>query len=103
MILLIIWQIIFIVQVVFSYGTAYRMAKSGGDSGVSLFGWLWLMQLASLIPGLGIFLWFKFRYEETYTSIKNHDRYIKCADCGKKYDDSEFPSCPDCRSKNRKL
>lgn len=59
--LLLLWQIITFVQSVFSYGTAYRLAKNGGDNGVSLWGWLFLLNLASLIPGLGIYLWFKYR------------------------------------------
>ena len=60
-ILLILWQLIVIVQSFFAYGTAYRLTKNGGDNGVSLFGWFILLELASLIPGLGIYLWYKYR------------------------------------------
>ena len=42
-------------------GTAYRLTKNGGDNGVSLFGWMLVMGLASLIPGLGIYLWVKYK------------------------------------------
>ena len=59
-ILLIFWQLVVIVQNFFAIGTAYRLTKNGGDNGVSLFGWLFLLELASLIPGLGIYLWFKY-------------------------------------------
>ena len=57
MFLLILWYIVSIVQIFLSYGTAYRLTKRGGDSGVALFGWLFVLGLASLIPGLGIYLW----------------------------------------------
>ncbi len=56
------WYIITIVQEFLMYGTAYRLAKRGGDNGVSLFGWFFVISLASLIPGLGIYLWKKYRY-----------------------------------------
>lgn len=59
--LVILWQLIVMVQSFFAYGTAYRLTKNGGDNGVSLFGWFFLLELASLIPGLGIYLWFKYR------------------------------------------
>ena len=61
MLLIFIYQIIVFVQVCLGYGTAYRLTKHGGDNGVSLFGWMLLMSLASLIPGLGIWLWRKHR------------------------------------------
>lgn len=60
-ILLLLWQIIAAVQTFFAYGTAYRLTKNGGDNGVSLFGWFFVLNLASLIPGLGIYLWYKYR------------------------------------------
>lgn len=59
--LIILWQLTVMVQSFFAYGTAYRLTKNGGDNGVSLFGWFFLLELASLIPGLGIYLWFKYR------------------------------------------
>ncbi len=59
--LLVIWQITVAVQTIFGYGTAYRSTKNGGDNGVALFGWLIVYSLAALIPGLGIYLWYKSR------------------------------------------
>jgi len=107
MFILILWQITILIQVIFSYGTAYRLAKTGGDNGVSLFGWLWLMQLASLIPGLGIYLWFKYRdadygyndYEQQQTHQLSTRR--ECLNCGTDYDSSIFP-CPNCKSRKFK-
>lgn len=64
MILVVLWQLVMIVQSILGYGTAYRMTKSGGDNGVSLFGWLFVMELAAIVPGLGIYLWYKYREEE---------------------------------------
>jgi len=66
------WYILTIVQSFLAYGTAYRYTKNGGDNGASLFGWLFLLQLAALIPGLGIYLWKSSleseRYVPTYSS-----------------------------------
>jgi len=53
------WSILTFVQVLMSYGPAYRRTKIGGDNGVALFGWLIVFYLAALIPGLGIYLWKK--------------------------------------------
>ena len=61
MFLLVIIQIVAAVQVLFGYGTAYRLTKRGGDNGVALVGWMFVMSLASVIPGLGFYLWFKYR------------------------------------------
>jgi len=58
---LVLWYLITIVQVFFAYGTVYRLTKAGGDNGVALFGWFLVMQLASLVPGLGIFLWLRYK------------------------------------------
>jgi len=52
----------------FGYGTAYRLTRDGGDNGVALFGWMILMNLVSLIPGLGFFLWHKNRDTGEYAS-----------------------------------
>lgn len=60
--LYLVWQIIYLIQMVLSYGTAYRLTKSGGDNGVALFGWVFVLELAALVPGLGIYLWYKYRY-----------------------------------------
>jgi hypothetical protein len=61
--ILVLWQVITVVQSILSYGTAYRLTKNGGDNGVSLFGWLFVLNLASMVPGLGIYLWFKYKDE----------------------------------------
>jgi len=50
-----------LVQNLLAYGTAYRLAKKSGDNGVSLFCWHFLMSLAALVPGLGIYLWLRNR------------------------------------------
>jgi len=75
---LILWQIITIVQGFFAYGTAYRLTKNGGDNGVALFGWMLVMGLAAAIPGLGIYLWFKYRDHDSQkpTDI-GHDFAVK--------------------------
>ena len=54
-----LWYLVTLVQLFMGYGTAYRYTKVNGDNGVSLFGWLIVMQLAAIIPGLGIWLWFR--------------------------------------------
>ncbi|MCL2810265.1 MAG: hypothetical protein FWD25_00025 [Clostridia bacterium] len=60
-ILLVLWYICSMVQVCLSYGTAYRLTKHGGDNGVSLFGWFFALNFAAMIPGLGFYLWRKYR------------------------------------------
>jgi hypothetical protein len=52
-------MVLFYVQTVLGYGTAYRYTKRGGDNGVALFGWMIVFSLAAIIPGLGIYLWSK--------------------------------------------
>jgi len=59
--LLVLWYICSIVQLFFGYGTSYRLTKNGGDNGVALFGWFFLFSIVAWIPGLGIYLWFKYR------------------------------------------
>lgn len=56
-----LWYAAVFVQSLLAYGTAYRLTRNGGDNGVALFGWLLLMELAALIPGLGIYLWVKYK------------------------------------------
>ncbi len=56
-----LWYLVVLVQNILSIGTAYRLTKRGGDNGVALFGWLFVMELASFIPGLGIYLWIKYK------------------------------------------
>ena len=59
-IILLIWYVVWIVQAIMGYGTAYRKTKANGDNGVSLFGWMIVYcSLAALVPGLGIYLWIK--------------------------------------------
>lgn len=58
-----VWYILSVVQMFFGYGTAYRLTKRGGDNGVALFGWVFVMGLAAMVPGLGIYLWYKYRDE----------------------------------------
>lgn len=57
----VLWYIVSVVQSFLGIGTAYRLTKNGGDNGVSLWGWMLLLSLASAIPGLGIYLWLKYK------------------------------------------
>lgn len=57
--LVLVAKIIIAIQGFLLYGTAYRLTKNGGDNGVALFCWFFLIGLASAIPGLGIYLWMK--------------------------------------------
>lgn len=59
MFFVVVWRILIIVQLFLSYGTSYRLTKNGDGNGVSLFGWSTLLCLASVVPGLGIYLWVK--------------------------------------------
>lgn len=52
---------IWIIQAFLNYGTAYRLTSANGRNGVSLFGWWLGLSLASIIPGIGIYLWKKYR------------------------------------------
>ena len=54
-----LWRVMVLVQGLLSLGTAYRLTKRGGDNGVALWGWLFVLNLASVVPGLGIYLWYK--------------------------------------------
>ena len=72
MLLLILWQITVGIQGVLALGTAYRLTKTGGDSGPALCWWLIVLGLAAFIPGLGFYLWYRFREDHRY----NHDRYL---------------------------
>ena len=117
-ILWILWYICIIVQSLLSYGTAYRLTKKGGDNGISLWGWMTLLNLASAVPGLGIFLWFKYRniaqnnqyyYEQQYQQPQQYQQYQQpqqyppaqyplrtvCQNCGGQYN-PEHGSCPHC-------
>jgi hypothetical protein len=61
--LYILWLIQMSIQMFLSYGTAYRLTKRGGDNGIALYGWILLLGLASMVPGLGVYLWLKNRDE----------------------------------------
>ena len=63
--IIIAWYVLYIVQAFLSYGTAYRKTKANGDNGVSLFGWMLLYMIASMVPGLGIYLWKKSKEEDS--------------------------------------
>ena len=54
-----LYGLIVTVQGILGYGTAYRLTKANGDNGLALWGWLFVMNLAALIPGLGIWLYIK--------------------------------------------
>ena len=60
-VLIIPLMIVLYVQYFLAIGTAYRLTKNGGDNGISLFGWMLVLGLASVIPGLGIYLWVRYR------------------------------------------
>ena len=103
-----VWYAIVIVQSFFSYGTAYRYTKRGGDNGISLFGWLLALGFASLIPGLGFYLWHKNRdipFEKADSGRNHHvsrtlenqnNAYKKtCMGCNTDYDPA-LTSCPAC-------
>ncbi|MDR1358948.1 MAG: hypothetical protein LBJ48_06305 [Coriobacteriales bacterium] len=72
----IVWYVLVMVQSYLSYGTAYRWAKGGGDNGLALVGWLLVFGAASLIPGLGLYFWFKYRHLNDSLGI--------CVRCGNK-------------------
>ena len=72
-IILFLWYLCILVQSLLGLGTAYRLTKGGGDNGIALWGWIFLMNLAALIPGLGFVIWNAYRdetpqgyYRETY-------------------------------------
>jgi hypothetical protein len=114
----ILWYVCIIVQVFMSYGTAYRLTKKGGDNGISLWGWMIVLNLASAVPGLGIFLWVKNRktpqnnqydYDQQYQHPQQYQQHQQpqqyppaqyplrtvCQNCGGQYN-PEQSSCPHC-------
>ncbi|MCL2366562.1 MAG: hypothetical protein FWC75_05875 [Oscillospiraceae bacterium] len=74
MILYYLWLILVAIQGLLSYGTAYRLTKNGGDNGVSLYGWLFVLGLAALVPGLGIYLWRRYRDSDDYFDRQRYQR-----------------------------
>jgi hypothetical protein len=61
LVIYLIWSIIYVIQAFFGYGTAYRFTRDRGNNGVALVGWLIVFTLAAIVPGLGIYLWAKYR------------------------------------------
>ena len=72
------WVAITVYQTLLGYGTAYRLTKRGADNGVSLFLWMLATSLAALVPGLGFYIWHKYKNidvpEDTPLSIDKKDR-----------------------------
>ena len=73
--LFILWYIVAIVQMFMAYGTAYRLTKTGGDNGVALFGWMLLVGFAAMIPGLGIYLWIRYKDHPKNPSGEYRDEF----------------------------
>jgi len=91
MFIVVLWYIVTIVQSFFGYGTAYRLTKRGSDNGVALFGWLLVMQLAAFIPGLGIYLWKKYRDEDSHGGDKQYvSRFDEPENTGKPYNENKW-------------
>ena len=63
--LVLLWYFSILVQNILNYGTAYRLAKMKGDDGISLWGWFFVCNLAALVPGLGIYLWYKYMDDQS--------------------------------------
>jgi len=63
-----LWCVVVFIQSFFALGTAYRLTKRGGDNGLALWGWLFVLGLASLVPGLGIYLWTKYKDDSEYST-----------------------------------
>ena len=57
----VLWSICVFIQQFLAYGTAFRLTRDGGGDGISLFGWMLVLGLASLVPGLGVYIWLKNR------------------------------------------
>lgn len=68
--IVLLWGVCYWVQTFFGFGTAYRYAKRGGDNGIVLFGWLCVFSFSAIVPGLGIYFWYKTRKEEQETKKK---------------------------------
>ena len=64
------WGLCYWIQMFFGFGTAYRYTKRGGDNGIVLFGWLCVFSFSAIVPGLGIYFWYKTRKEEQETKKK---------------------------------
>lgn len=83
--LVLVLYCIWIIQGFLNYGTAYRLTSANGRNGVSLFGWWLGLGLASIIPGMGIYIWKKYRGEK---KEKSSDE-----DQGGRPDGEQCPHC----------
>ena len=59
--LIFLWVAAIVYQSCLGYGTAYRLTKKGADNGVALFWWIVVTSLAAIIPGLGFYIWTKYK------------------------------------------
>ena len=107
--ILIAWYVLAIIQLFLVYGTAYRYTKKGGDDGFSLFGWMLAFELASLIPGLGIYLWKTSKEEDnnrqpdmqsTNSHMIQYSNTKSCPFCSKEITDG-INFCSNCGSNIR--
>lgn len=55
-----IWAVMYIIQALMAFGTAYRCTKLGNDNGTGLFIYLIGFSFAALIPGLGLHYYIKY-------------------------------------------
>ncbi len=72
-VIILLWYIVIIVQEFLNYGTAYRLTRNGGNNGLALFGWMLVLSLAAIIPGLCIYLWFKYRDNNDRSTNRDDD------------------------------
>ncbi|MCL2361739.1 MAG: hypothetical protein FWC73_08010 [Defluviitaleaceae bacterium] len=56
-----VWIIITVVQFLLGHWPAFRLLRQQDNNGLSLFGWLIAMCVAAFVPGLGFFLWHRYR------------------------------------------
>ena len=70
------------VQYYLAFGTAYRRTKRGGDNGPVLFGWLMVYWLAALVPGLGLYLWFRSNDDADLSGPDKPKKPQVCKKCG---------------------
>lgn len=70
--LLVLWLLCWGVQACFSLGTAYRYTKRGGDNGLALWGWMFVFGCSSMVPGLGLYFWYKTRLQQDAGARQTH-------------------------------
>ena len=120
-----VWIAATIYQVFLGYGTAYRLTKEGSDNGTGLFLWLLFTSAAALVPGLGFYIWNKyknidvpedqfasdsggasktaasgrgggfFKFNTKKKNTSNVSKTIICQRCGREYD-AFFKACSGC-------